>query len=230
MKVPVYITRRRLLAAGLGVAFASSTGSAATVQVVRGSRSSSSEPDAPQREGSVRIVRPGQQADGANAGSLEGLLSDHSTRRVLLEHAHTGERLNLAYWRDGAFAQDAQPVIRWFLRDWREAKPSPLSIALLDAFWAIQTQLTEHGDPPALRVLSAYRTKRTNDALARSGIQGVALDSFHLRGMAADIHCPARSRNDLESACLDVATGGVGLYRRAGFVHIDTGPSRRWAG
>lgn len=229
MSADRFLARRLFLFAGLGCAMASAPASAA-VRVIRGSRSDDQSEPGSNGGRSSRIVRPGQKSRNHGNPELREMLRGSPTRSVLLDHAHTGEQLDLDYWRDGALFEDSRPVYRWFLRDWREAKPSPLSVALLDAIWAIQLSLADQGVVPALRVLSAFRTKQTNDTLSQSGITGVARDSFHLRGMAMDIHCPGRSYKALETACLALAPGGVGLYRRAGFVHIDSGPSRRWAG
>jgi uncharacterized protein YcbK (DUF882 family) len=61
-------------------------------------------------------------------------------------------------------------------------------------------------------------------------LEGAALNSQHMRGMALDIHIPELD-NDLVAR--DAATfvyGGVGMYPGRGFVHFDFGPLRRWVG
>jgi uncharacterized protein YcbK (DUF882 family) len=57
---------------------------------------------------------------------------------------------------------------------------------------------------------------------------GVADNSLHMRGQAMDVMLPGRSVAQLRAAGLELGMGGVGYYPRTGFVHLDTGPVRRW--
>lgn len=230
---PIRLSRRTALASGLGLMLSASP-SLGAVKVVRGSsKNREGEPPSRGSSGGVRVIRPNSQGsiDASNpVGAIADLLGANPTRKLLLDHAHTGEQLSITYWRDGELDTSAMAPVGWFLRDWRQARPSPLTVGLLDVLWAVQTGLAGEGDPPKLRVLSAYRTEKTNEVLRASGVPGVAKDSFHLRGMAADIHCPERLFATLSSTCAQVAPGGIGRYRQAGFIHLDTGPSRRWDG
>ena len=241
---------RRAVLAGSLTAWLAAGPAGAAVKVVRGSSASGQGPASPpastiERQEGVRIVRPGAAVPEATpsdvdtpggslpapaTGDLRERLAVAGTRRLLLTHAHTDERLDLAYWRDGAADPSAEAAIRWFLRDWRQAERSPLSVGLLDMLWGVQTALAKGGPPPALRILSAYRTRSTNDALRDAGIPGVAYDSFHLRGMAADFHCPQRPIETVSAVCARLASGGTGYYRRSGFMHVDAGPRRHWLG
>ena len=76
-------------------------------------------------------------------------------------------------------------------------------------------------------VLSAYRTRATNEMLARSTF-GVADNSQHIFGRAIDIYMPARLDVAMESARA-MQRGGVGWYPDSHFIHLDTGPVRNWA-
>jgi uncharacterized protein YcbK (DUF882 family) len=49
-----------------------------------------------------------------------------------------------------------------------------------------------------------------------------------VHGMAIDLRLPGRRLRDVQRAALDLAQGGVGFYPRSDFVHVDTGPVRRW--
>lgn len=250
-KLSLPIGRRAALAGGLS-AFAWAGQAGAAVKIIRGS-SAEAEAGAiaPDAQNGVRIIRPGRQSDrqvegpvgegaqpafgdirpaGPPSAALAELLDSTPTRTLTLDHAHTGERLAATYWRDGALDPAPLAEIRWFLRDWRRSRPSPLSVDLLNVLWAVQGSLAAGGPAPPLRVLSAYRTRQTNEELRAAGIAGVAKDSFHLRGMAADIHCPQRAYGTLSSACTQLAPGGIGRYRRSGFIHLDAGPSRTWVG
>jgi uncharacterized protein YcbK (DUF882 family) len=46
--------------------------------------------------------------------------------------------------------------------------------------------------------------------------------------MAVGIALPECDLRDLHRAALDLGAGGVGYYPRPGFIHVDTGPVRRW--
>jgi uncharacterized protein YcbK (DUF882 family) len=56
----------------------------------------------------------------------------------------------------------------------------------------------------------------------------VAKNSYHLKGMAVDISCSARSVGQVASAAMSLGAGGVGRYSRSSFTHVDSGPVRQW--
>jgi uncharacterized protein YcbK (DUF882 family) len=76
-------------------------------------------------------------------------------------------------------------------------------------------------------VVSGYRSPKTN-AMLRGNSRGVAKNSYHLKGMAADITCRARSVGQVASAAKSLGAGGVGRYSRSSFTHVDSGPVRQW--
>ena len=92
-------------------------------------------------------------------------------------------------------------------------------------------------------VVSGYRTREWNDHLIAAdkarGSHGVASGSQHLAGRAADI-CPVsgpREAGRLYDVIVkldDPRLGGLALYPRSGWVHVDTytenGHLRTWAG
>jgi uncharacterized protein YcbK (DUF882 family) len=63
--------------------------------------------------------------------------------------------------------------------------------------------------------------------LAANG-RKVAANSLHTQGMAVDIRIPNRNIAQVRDAALQLAGGGVGYYRRAKFIHLDTGRVRYW--
>jgi hypothetical protein len=80
-----------------------------------------------------------------------------------------------------------------------------------------------------VRVISAYRSPKFNDALAKKG-RGVASESRHTRGEAIDFGLENVKAKELGTWLWDHFEGGVGTYEEDGFVHIDVGPKRRWSG
>ena len=74
-------------------------------------------------------------------------------------------------------------------------------------------------------LLSGYRSPATN-AMLRSKSSGVARNSLHLKGQAADLRLKSRSVGQVAKAAEACASGGVGRYSRSNFVHMDCGPVR----
>src|SRR6516164_7240651 len=73
-------------------------------------------------------------------------------------------------------------------------------------------------------ILSAYRTRETNDLLART-IFGVAENSQHIYARALDITLDSKLAEAMQAARA-MQRGGVGWYPRSNFIHIDSGPVR----
>ena len=110
------------------------------------------------------------------------------------------------------------------MRDWRTDEQRVIDRELLNLLSDLHSLL--EADAP-FHLISGYRSPKTNAMLARKS-GGVAKKSMHLKGMAADIALPDRSLIHLHKAAVDMKRGGVGLYRRTGFVHVDTGRIRYW--
>jgi uncharacterized protein YcbK (DUF882 family) len=66
--------------------------------------------------------------------------------------------------------------------------------------------------------------------MLRSQSSGVARNSLHLKGQAADLRLKSRSVGQMAKAAASCAAGGVGRYSRSNFVHMDCGPVRSWGG
>lgn len=74
-----------------------------------------------------------------------------------------------------------------------------------------------------VRVTSGYRSPSYNRK-----VHG-ARHSLHMKGEAADISIPGVSKTRLAKwAKAQPEIGGIGLYCRSRFVHIDTGRDRHW--
>lgn len=74
-------------------------------------------------------------------------------------------------------------------------------------------------------VNSGYRCPAHNQAV------GGAANSYHLKGMAADIRVPGLPVQNLAALAEQAGFSGIGLYRQQGFVHVDVrGWRARWEG
>ena len=145
-------------------------------------------------------------------------------RKIRFQNSNTGEKVNTIYWIEGEYVSEALSEINYFMRDWRQNKVRKIDTANLDIIAATQV-LLDTEEP--FELLSGYRTIKTNKMLSRV-TPGVARNSFHIKGMAADLRMRSRSVNQIAKAAESCNSGGVGRYVRSSFVHIDCGPTRRW--
>jgi hypothetical protein len=109
-----------------------------------------------------------------------------------------------------------------FLRDHHSGETIDYDVGVIDFL----TSVLESVGVGEATVLSAYRTRATNEMLARTTF-GVADNSQHIYGRALDIYLPARLDVAMETARA-MQRGGVGWYPQSHFIHLDTGPVRNW--
>ncbi len=147
-----------------------------------------------------------------------------AVRELKFTHTHTGERLAVEYFSDGAYLQDALTTVNRFLRDFRTSEVHPIDPDLLDLLHGV-TDLT--GSEQPFQVISGYRSPATNQML-RHRSEGVASGSLHTKGQAIDIRLADVPLPKLRKAALAVRRGGVGYYPASDFVHVDTGRVRAW--
>ena len=153
---------------------------------------------------------------------------DQDVRTLSFDNIHTGEKLELAYWRDGAYLPDAMSAVNHILRDYRTGDIRPIAPQLLDLVAGLRANL-ETREP--VSVISGYRSPATNAMLrGEHEHSGVAAKSLHMQGMAMDIRIEGRALAALHSAALAIRSGGVGYYPVSDFVHVDVGRVRTWTG
>lgn len=162
------------------------------------------------------------------AGSLltvPGLGSAATTeRRIALLNLHTGERVDAVYWAEGAYLPEAMARINRVLRDHRNDAVTEMDPALIDALHRLRSLLRVE---EAVQIVSAYRSPESNAALRRT-TNGVARNSYHVRGQATDLRLPGVPLWELRKAARHMKVGGVGYYPLSDFVHLDTGRVRMW--
>jgi uncharacterized protein YcbK (DUF882 family) len=145
-------------------------------------------------------------------------------RELSFYNIHTDETVTTVYWDGGRLLLDGLAEFDYILRDHRTGEVHAMDPHLLDLVHRLGRAMQYDGP---IHVISGYRSAKTNAMLAaQSG--GVAESSYHVHGMAIDLRLPGRSLRDVQRAALDLAQGGVGFYPRSDFVHVDTGPVRRW--
>ncbi len=86
-----------------------------------------------------------------------------------------------------------------------------------------------HFQSPRIEIISAYRSPKFNDALAKKG-RNVAGESKHTQGHALDFRLSTAEAVEVSKWLIANYEGGVGTYSENNFVHIDTGAKRKWRG
>ena len=137
-------------------------------------------------------------------------------RRIAFRHAATGATF------DGPW-HEADPIamaeLSAALADSSAIRPRPFDPEAIGILW----EVAEAARLPApLVVRSGYRTPAINAAVHGAG------DSQHLRAGALDVEVTAARMPAVAGIALALGRGGVGMYPARGFLHLDSGPVRRW--
>ncbi len=194
---------------------------------------------APIATGTNRSIEAGQRVRGkrsligiAIVGLLafaigQGLHANSARDRTIsLHNIHTKETLSVQYKKAGKLLPEAMQRINWIMRDWRKDEATEMDPALIDLLWEIHAEL---GSKEPIHLISAFRSRGTNDMLRRT-VGGQAGESRHILGKAADVHFPDIPLRQLRYSALIRERGGVGYYPTSAtpFVHIDTDAVRHW--
>jgi uncharacterized protein YcbK (DUF882 family) len=145
-------------------------------------------------------------------------------RRIRMYSGRTGESIDTIYWIEGDYIPEAMAEIEHFMRDWRNGRRHTVDARAIDIMAAAHN-LLDAGEP--YMMLSGYRSPETNAAL-RARSRGVARNSLHMQGQAGDLRMQSRSVSQMARAATACNAGGVGIYSRSNFVHMDCGPVRTW--
>ncbi|WP_246008358.1 DUF882 domain-containing protein [Afifella aestuarii] len=159
-------------------------------------------------------------------GGSDPSLSRSGDRTLKLFFAHTGERGEFTFRRNGRYDQRELKRLNYFLRDWRADEPTDMDPRLFDLVWEVYQ---EAGAQSPVTVVSAFRSLKTNNML-RKRSSGVAKRSQHTAGKAMDFFIPGVPLERLRKIALKKQVGGVGYYPTSGspFVHLDVGSVRHW--
>lgn len=160
----------------------------------------------------------------AGTGGLQNAIANGDTRTLSLYHAHTRESLTVTFRRNGRYDRAELQKLNWFLRDWRNDEAISMDPKLFDIVWAAQREVGSSG---TVRVLSAYRSPKTN-AMLRRRSSAVAKNSQHMQGKALDFSLPDANMAKVRAVGMRLQRGGVGYYPNVPFVHLDSGSVRSW--
>jgi uncharacterized protein YcbK (DUF882 family) len=152
--------------------------------------------------------------------------SGSMSKRIGLTNLHTSERLEVDYFRDGAYVPEAMASIEAVLKDFRNGDKHSIDPKLMDYLVDVAAQFAR---PAAYTVISGYRSPETNERLHERS-SGVSQHSLHMQGRAIDVRLNGVDCRDLADQAEELKRGGVGYYRASNFVHLDTGAFRTWRG
>jgi len=145
-------------------------------------------------------------------------------RRLGFVNLHTHEKIDVEYFADGNYISDGVRALDRFMRDVRDGRRTRMDRDLYDLLFDLRVRMNTN-EP--FHLISGYRSPDTN-AWLRSLGRGVAKRSLHMRGLAADIRLPGRDLRQVWRAARGMKRGGVGIYTRSNFIHVDTGRVRYW--
>lgn len=145
-------------------------------------------------------------------------------RRIRMHSGRTGESMDIIYWIEGDYIKESLREVNYFMRDWRTNDAINIDTRNIDIMSAAHN-LMDATEPYML--LSGYRSPKTN-AMLRRRSGGVAKNSLHMKGQAADLRLKSRSVGQMARAAVSCSAGGVGRYSGSNFVHMDCGVVRSW--
>jgi uncharacterized protein YcbK (DUF882 family) len=160
------------------------------------------------------------------AGASRMTANSTRDRTISFYSVNTKETLTVQYMKNGKRIPEAMQKINWALRDWRRDEATEMDPDLIDLVWEVHNEL---GSAEPIHVISAYRSRTTNNMLRRT-IGGQASESRHILGKAIDVHFPDVPVKKLRYSALIRERGGVGYYPTSAtpFVHLDTDRVRAW--
>ncbi|MFC7734445.1 YcbK family protein [Roseomonas sp. GCM10028921] len=186
------------------------------------------EPECPccadRRLGRRSLVATGLGLLASTAGSRVEAQAARGTRRLSVRRAFTDDSFSGVYFQDGQHVAEALRQLDWVFRDLSREEVTPMDPRLFDVMHAVAARM-EATEP--FEVISGYRSPETNAGIVRQTSRA-STASLHMSGMAGDMRIPGRDSFGMARLAATMGLGGVGLYRRDGFVHLDCGQSRRW--
>jgi uncharacterized protein YcbK (DUF882 family) len=138
-----------------------------------------------------------------------------------LVNVHTDEALAIG----PEPTRDEPALLARFLRDRTTWEEHPIHPTCLRVVRAMATLFHAR----RVEFISGYRSDKLNEHLRKKGHR-VAQRSQHVLGNAVDFRLVGVPVQTVLRRLRATHDGGVGFYPQSGFLHVDAGPRRRWAG
>jgi uncharacterized protein YcbK (DUF882 family) len=149
-----------------------------------------------------------------------------ATRRIVLLHPYSGEKLDIVYFHNGKYDANVMKKIDHLFRDRHANVVGKIDPALIDYLVDIRTRL-DLPQTVVFEILSGYRTPATNSRLRWSN-SNVAKESYHMRGWAVDFRIAGVKGSAICEIAKTMQRGGVAYYPEDNHVHVDLGNIRSW--
>lgn len=137
-------------------------------------------------------------------------------RSLFMVHQRTGEVFEEVYFNGETYLQEPLDLFAAFARDMRTGEMGAMDPHLMDMAHELQHLI---GAQEPLILTHGFRS-------SARGVRRGAANSRHHHGQALDLAHPRLRAGELHRHAAALGRGGLGRYRT--FVHIDTGPTRRW--
>ncbi len=162
---------------------------------------------------------------GAAMMSQSEILAATDEKKILkLYNVHLQKKFYAPFFEKNYYKLSGLFEVNKAFIDYRAKEMTRIDVKLINLLYEIQQQL---GSDHQFNIVSGYRSKQTNEALRKTH-EGVAKNSFHIKGKAVDIYVPNVPLRKLKDIALGMQKGGVGYYPSSHFVHVDVGPVRSW--
>ena len=169
---------------------------------------------------------PASKADLIGTGMPKTRPDPLAERHIVLLYAHSNERLDVVYFRNGKYDPKIMRAINNLFRDHTAGVTAAIDPELIDFLVDIRTRL---GLPSSVtfEILSGYRTPETNARLAQHN-SNVAIESLHTRGWAVDFRIPGVDGRAIAAIAKTMQRGAAVYYPHSDHLHVDIGNIRTW--
>ncbi len=163
-------------------------------------------------------------AGGAMMSQSEILASAGEKKVLKLYNVHLHKTFYAPFFEKNYYKLSGLFEVNKAFIDYRAKEMTRIDVKLINLLYEIKQHL---GYDKQFNIVSGYRSPHTNAEL-RKRREGVAKNSYHIKGQAVDIYVPNVSLRKLRDVALGLKKGGVGYYPSSHFVHVDVGPVRSW--
>ncbi len=162
---------------------------------------------------------------GAAMMTQSEILAAVGEKKVLkLHNVHLNKTFYAPFFEKNYYKLSGLFEVNKAFIDYRAKEMTRIDVKLVNLLYEIKQHL---GYDKQFNIVSGYRSAHTNAQLRKTH-EGVAKNSYHIKGQAVDIYVPNVSLRKLRDVALGLKRGGVGYYPTSHFLHVDVGPVRTW--